>query len=66
MRIDRQPWNRERVHRLYCSLPLDLPRRTKRRLPTRKPLRPEAASELDAIGSLDLMHDALYDGRPPY
>ena len=38
MRLDGYRWNHKRVHRVYCSLRLNLPRGTKRRVPTRSPL----------------------------
>ena len=56
-------WNHKRLHRVYCALRLNLPRRTKRRLPTRlrQPLHAPAA--LNGIWALDFMSDALYGGR---
>ena len=63
MRIEGSAWNHKRVHRVYCALRLNLPRRTRRRLPTREPLALQAPSTLNAIWSLDFMHDTLYDGR---
>ncbi len=56
-------WNHKRVHRVYCALRLNLPRRTKRRVPTRlrRPL--VAPGRLNGIWALDFMHDALYCGR---
>ena len=63
MRIEGHPWNHKRVHRVYCALRLNLPRRTKRLLPTRQPLPLEAPGELNRIWSLDFMRDTLYDSR---
>jgi putative transposase len=56
-------WNHKRVHRVYCALRLNLPRRTRRRLPTRlrRPL--EAPRHLNGIWAMDFMSDALYGGR---
>src|SRR6185295_8087272 len=56
-------WNHKRVHRVYCALRLNLPRRTKRRVPTRLRQPLVAPSALNGIWALDFMHDALYCGR---
>ena len=63
LRLDGQPWNHKRVHRVYCALRLNLPRRTKRRVPhrLRQPL--VAPTVLNGIWALDFMHDTLYGGR---
>jgi putative transposase len=63
MRLDGHGWNHRRVHGVYCSLRLNLPRRTKRRLPTRTPLPLGAPNQLNADWSLDFVYDTLYDGR---
>lgn len=64
-RIRRQghPWNWKRVHRVYCELRLNLPRRARRRVPTRlrRPL--EAPAVLNRTWALDFMEDSLYGGR---
>ncbi len=63
LRDQGQPWNHKRVYRVYCSMKLNLPRRTKKRVITqaRQPLiAPEA---LNQVWALDFMHDTLYDGR---
>jgi len=63
LRLDGRPWNHKRVHRVYCALRLNLPRRTKRRVPTRTPLPLDTPEHLNAVWSLDFVHDMLYDGR---
>lgn len=57
------PWNHKRVHRVYCALRLNLPRRTKRRVPVRLRQPLVAPTRLNEIWALDFMADALYDGR---
>ena len=63
LRLDGQAINHKRLHRVYCAMKLNLPRRTKRRLPTRirQPL--EAPQGLNQIWALDFMADSLYSGR---
>jgi putative transposase len=56
-------WNHKRVHRVYCTLRLNLPRRTKRRVPTRLRQPLVAPARLNETWALDFMADALYDGR---
>ncbi len=63
MRVDGHPWNHKRVHRVYCALRLNLPRRTRRRVPMREPLPLDAPEALNVVWSLDFVHDALDDGR---
>ena len=63
LRLDGRPWNHKRMHRVYCAMRLNLPRRTKRRLPKRfrRPL--VAPTVLNGIWAIDFMHDTLYGGR---
>jgi putative transposase len=55
-------WNRKRVHRVYCRMRLNLPRRTKRRPPTRERQPPWVEPEMNAVWALDFMRDTLYGG----
>lgn len=63
MRNNGYAWNHKRVRRVYRELKLNLPRRTKRRLPRieRQPL--DAPAAVDQIWALDFMHDSLHHGR---
>jgi putative transposase len=63
LRLQGHAWNHKRVHRVYCALRLNLPRRTKRRVPhrLRRPL--VAPPVLNQTWAIDCMADALYDRR---
>ena len=63
LRLDGRPWNHKRVWRVYCELGLNIPRRTKRRIPKREPVPLAAGSYVNQGWALDFMHDVLYDGR---
>ncbi len=62
LRIEGHRWNHKRVHRVYCEMKLNLPRRTKKRVPKRivNPL--SAPAMHNRIWAADFMHDALYGG----
>jgi putative transposase len=64
LRLNGHGWNHKRVHRVYCALRLNLPRRTKRRLPTRLRQPLAAPEDLNQIWALDFMADSLYGWRP--
>ena len=63
LRLDGHTWNHKRVHRVYCALRLNLPRRTRRRVPPRFRHGLVAPTRLNEIWALDFMHGALYGGR---
>ena len=56
-------WNHKRTWRVYCQLRLNLPRRTKRRVPhrVRQPLWVEP--RMNAVWAIDFMRDTLYSGK---
>lgn len=63
LRLDGCGINHKRLHRVYCAMGLNLPRRTKRRLPTR-PRRPlHVATTLNQVWAIDFMSDTLYGKR---
>ena len=57
------PWNHKRVHRVYCRMKLNLPRRAKRQLPKRERQSMWVEPVMNAVWALDFMHDTLYEGR---
>jgi putative transposase len=63
LRVEGWPWNHKHVHRVYCALRLNLPRRTTRRVPRRirQPL--AAPPRLNQTWALDFMTETLYDSR---
>jgi putative transposase len=63
LRLDGFGWNHKRVHRVYCTLRLNLARRTRRRVPPRFRQALVAPTRLNEVWALDFMHDALYGGR---
>lgn len=48
---------------MYCQLGLNIPKRTKRRLPDREPVPLVAGTLVNQGWALDFMHDVLHDGR---
>ena len=63
MRNQGMVWNHKRVYRIYCAMGLNLPRRTKKRIPKRESQTLEVAARADVMWSMDFMLDALYGGR---
>jgi len=56
-------WNHKRLWHVYCQLRLNLPRRTKKRLPVRfrQPL--VGIPQPNTVWAVDFMSDTLYGGR---
>ena len=63
LRLDGHPWNPKRLWRLYYQLRLNLPRRTKKRLPARfrQPL--VVVPQPNVVWAVDFMSDTLCGGR---
>ena len=57
------PWNHKRVHRVYCRMKLNLPRRTKRRPPQRERQPLTVVPSMNVVWALDFMRDTLYGGK---
>lgn len=63
MRFKGDKWNHKRVYRVYRAMGLNLPRRTKKRLPARVKEPLDAPPEADRMWSMDFMHDTLFHGK---
>ena len=63
LRLDNHAWNHKRVYRVYRSLGLNLPRRTRRRIPPRVRQVLVAPNRLNEIWAREFIHDTLYGGR---
>ena len=63
LQLDGHPWNHKRLWRVYCHLRLNLPRRTKKRLPLRLRQPLVVLPKANAVWAVDFMSDTLYGGR---
>ncbi len=63
VRLDGQRWNHKRLWRAYCHRRLNLPRRTKKRLPVRLRQPLEVIPQPNVVWAVDFMSDTLYGGR---
>jgi putative transposase len=63
LRLDGRGWNHKRVWRIYREMKLNLPRRTKKRVPSRERQSMDVPAAPNRIWALDFMSDALYHGR---
>jgi len=57
------PWNHKRVYRIYRELELNLHIKPKKRLLREKPEPLSVPTTVNAVWSMDFMHDQLSDGR---
>src|SRR5690606_18739392 len=63
MRLKGESWSHKRVWRVYKSMRLNLPRRTKKRLPARVRQPLDAPAEASRQWSMDFMSDTLFCGK---
>ena len=59
LRLDGHGWNHKRLWRVYCQLRLNLPRRTKKRLPVRFRQPRVMVPQPNAVWAVDFMSDTL-------
>ena len=64
MRNQGYEWNHKRVWRVYKEMGLNLPRRTKKRIPKMPRVPLIAPTEINTMWALDFMYDTLHYGRP--
>jgi len=64
MRNHGYEWNHKRVWRIYKEMGLNLPRRTKKRIPKMPRMPLVGATEANSMWALDFMYDTLHYGRP--
>ena len=57
-------WNHKRVWRVYKDIVLNLPRRTKKRIPKMPKVPLVAPTEANSMWVLDFMYNTLHYGRP--
>ena len=62
-RLDGYRINHKRLYRVYCHMKLNLPRRTKKRLPPRERQTMAVPAIPNHLWALDFMSDSLYCGR---
>ena len=63
LRLDGHPWNANCVWRVSCDLRLNLPRRTKKRLPVRLAQPLPVVPAPTVVWAVDFMSDTWYGGR---
>ncbi len=63
LQFDGNPWNHKRLWRVYCQLRMNLPRRTKKRLPIRRRQPLVVVPQPNVVWAVDFMDDTLYGGR---
>ena len=64
MRNQGYAWNHKRVWRIYKEMGLNLPRRTKKRIPKMPKVPLIAPTQSNTMWALDFMYDTLHYGRP--
>lgn len=64
MRNQGYEWNHKRVWRIYKEMGLNLPRRTKKRIPKMPRVPLIAPTQSNTMWALDFMYDTLHYGRP--